>query len=201
MKEIAGYIISGIIGIILAKLYDILIAKIKRKKEDREREQIKPKDILEDYVRYRDVESIVSYGDSHAIKIEPIMQYGKPLLKARIDISQLPNTKENRQFVMVLLKYIPNENWKYYSEKNYLFKFKIRGTISAIQLEIKDPGGNKIIDRRVEVKDSFKEYAFALYNAQNWERIDQICFTVFCENDYISEGLGNFEIMDCRLER
>ena len=201
MKEIAGYIISGIIGIILTKLYDIFIIKMSNKKEDREREHIKPKDILGEYVRHRDVEPIVSYGDSHAIVIEPIMQYGKPLLKAHINISQSPNTKEKRQFVMALLKYIPNENWKYYSEKNYLFKFKIRGTISAIQLEIKDPIGNKIINKFVEVKDSFTEYAFALYNAQNWERIDQICFTVFCENTYISEEQGNFEIMDCYLER
>lgn len=201
MNEIIGYVISGAIGIALTKLYDKFVKEYNNKKRNIEREKIKSKDIFAEYVKYKKVEPIVSYGDNHAIEIEPIMQYGKPLLKAHIDLTNIPKTDENRKFVMVALIYLPDEDWKYYSEKHFSLKFKIRGSINAVQLEVKDPQRNKLIDEFVEVEKNFREYAFTLWSERNWEKVNQICFTVFCESEYISECKGSFEVIDCYLDQ
>lgn len=38
-------------------------------------------------------------------------------------------------------------------------------------------------------------------NAQIWQSVEEICFTVFIEDEYIQGTKGFFEIMDCVLEK
>lgn len=189
--------VGFVLGILSTILYDY---KIKswitgyiRKKEIQKTHSI---NVLEEYKKRADIFPVISYGDSQAIEIEPLMQYGKAILIARIDISNRPRNYQNRDFVMVLLKYIPSENWNYYQELGYYFKFKIRGNIQGLQLEIKDTKGQKIIDKFIEVGDSFKEYKISLFN-KKVDEISEICFTAFCEERYMIQDIGWFEIFDC----
>lgn len=71
------------------------------------------------------------------------------------------------------------------------------------QLEIKNNIHNKIIDRVIEVGEREKHYQIWLpsqtRNAAAWQKIAQICFTVFFNNHYLKGTKGNLSIKDLKL--
>lgn len=105
---------------------------------------------------------------------------------------------------MALLQYHPPADWSYHAECRYNLKFKIRGSIKGVQLEVKSGNWNKnkLIDEYVPVTDCFTDHVYPLNgNAQIWQSVEEICFTVFIEEEYMQETKGFFEIMDCVLEK
>lgn len=193
--------IGFVFGILTTLFYDYKlkgwIAQFKERKEERKVHSI---NVLDEYRTIGNPIPVVSYGDSKAIVIEPLMQYGKAILIARLDISNKPQINQDRNFVMALLKYTSNMDWHYYADLGYDFKFKVRGNIEGLQLEIKDAAGQKIIDEYIQIQDSFKEYKISLKNKKGCvDKINEICFTAFCEDGYIAENTGRFEIYDCML--
>lgn len=122
-------------------------------------------------------------------------------MKAELKLNHKPIDSSDRNFVMALLTYLPAMDWSYYAESGYSLKFKIRGNISGIQLEVKNKDKRKVIDEYIHVSDIFKEKAFPLAgDSMIWQDIEEICFTVFCEKEYVQKDKGYFEVMDCVLE-
>ena len=146
--------------------------------------------------------SVVSFDDNIAITVESLFRNGFYHLKAQINLRNRPIGGTNRNFVMVVLSYLPAAAWSYHAECGYSFKFKIRGTVKGIQLEIKDSKKRKVIDEYVSVTGNFKEKSFPLKRDPFlWTEIEEICFTVFCEISFIPEACGEFEIIDCMLDK
>lgn len=205
MEDFWGNVISSILGVVTGVVGTVCYNKLKVINEKRKRERVKktihPINIFESY-RGKSVVPIVSYGDIHAIEIEPLLQNGIFLLKSNINLENRPATKSNRDFVMALLTYTPVKDWSYYAECGYSFKFKIRGSIKGIQLEVKNKDRRKLIDEYVAVEDNFHEKIYPLIGDTSiWVDVEEICFTVFCEDEYIQNKYGGFEIMDCKLEK
>lgn len=93
-------------------------------------------------------------------------------------------------------------DWSYYAECGYSLKFKIRGNIKGVQLEVKNKRKQKLIDEYIRLSDSFESWEFPLdREVSRWKKIEEICFTVFDEPDYILNRHGNFEIIDLVLNR
>lgn len=206
MDTVLGYAISFLLGIISGVFATVLYDKLCVEKKKREvaaiKKELVPIDIFAEYVKSREVIPIVSFEDSNAITIEPLFQSGIYVLKASINIENKPKTRDNKNFVMALLKYIPELNWRYYCECGYSLKFKIRGNIKGLQLEVKNDKMRKVLDEYISITEFFEENTFRLKgDGSIWESIEEICFTVFCEGKYISGTNGRFEIMDCRLEK
>lgn len=205
MDSFWGYIISSILGIITGIIGTICYNKLHSIYEKRKREQakqkIKPVNIFESYEGKKAI-AIVSFEDSHAIEIEPLFRNGIYLLSAKVNLRNKPATKDKRNFVMALLTYLPAMDWSYYAECGYSLKFKIRGNINGIQLEVKNKNKRKLIDEYISVEKYFREKVYQLCGeALMWQDIEEICFTVFCEDEYIQDEQGDFEIMDCVLEK
>lgn len=202
MDDILEYVIGAILGVVATNLYNKMCDEKNKWKVKKIKRELSEIDIFSGYEQLKESIPIVSFGDSKAIKIGPLQQSGIYILKADIDLKNKPKTGENRDFVMALLKYIPSLNWKYYCEMKYSFKFKIRGNIKGIRLEIKDNRIQKIMDEYIPVTQDFREHAFLLKgDSAVWENIEEICFTVFCENEYIDGDTGKFEIINCRLDK
>ena len=64
-------------------------------------------------------------------------------MKAELKLNHKPIDSSDRNFVMALLTYLPAMDWSYYAESGYSLKFKIRGNISGIQLEVKNKDKRK----------------------------------------------------------
>lgn len=134
----------------------------------------------------------------------PLLHNGIYLLRAIINLDNKARKGIQREFVMALLQYYPSADWSYQVECRYNLKFKIRGSIKRVQLEVKSGNWNKnkLIDEYVPVTDCFTAYAYPLNgNAQIWQSVEEICFTVFIEDEYMQEMKGFFETMDCVLEK
>lgn len=205
MDDFVGYIISSILGVITGIIGTICYNKLhsiyEKRKREHEKQKIKPLNLLESYVG-RKATAIVSFEDNSAIEIEPLFKNGIYLLSAKINIENRPITRTDRNFVMALLTYLPAMDWSYYAECEYSLKFKIRGNINGMQLEVKNSNKSKILDEYISVGKGFQEIVFPLSgDVLKWRNIEEICFTVFCEEEYIQEKQGNFEIMDCILEK
>ena len=208
METIFGYVISSVLGIITGIIGTILYEKMcdekKKKKVKKIKDNLVTKDVFAEYAKIKEsivVTPVVSFGDSTAINIQPLQQGGVHILKASVNLKNSSRTGEKRDFVMALLKYIPPMDWKYYCEEKYSFKFKIRGNINGIQLEIKDKGLKKIVDEYILVTHDFQEYEFPLRGESSiWESIEEVCFIVFNEERYIQGDIGMFEIFDCKLD-
>ncbi len=205
MDSFWGYVISSVLGIITGVLgtvcYNKLYSQYVKRKRERAKKSIQPKNVFETYGK-KEVTAIVSFEDSYAIRIEPLLQNGVYLLKAKISLKNKPAVKTNRNFVMALLSYLPQMDWSYHVECGYSFKFKIRGNIKGLQLEIKNKAKRKLLDEYVAVGNNFEEKIFPLSGEISvWQDVEEICFTVFCEDEYIQRQDGNFEIMDCILEK
>lgn len=206
MDDIWGYIISSLLGVITGVIATILYNKLCNERKKIEiattKKKLAPVDIFMEYAKSKKVIPIVSFEDSNAIQIDPLQQCGIYILKVNIDLKNKPTTRDNRNFVMALLKYIPELNWKYYCECGYSFKFKIRGNIKGLQVEVKNNRMRKVIDEYIAVTNNFKEVSFQLNGDSSiWEKIEEICFTIFCEDKYICSNNGMFEIIDCKLDK
>lgn len=199
--------IWGIIsGIVIGVLGTIVSDKVKSWNEaikiKREKRKVRPINLFEEYAYKNELKQAVSYGDSDAIILEPLMHSGKFILSAKVNITQCPKSKENREFVMALLQYIPSTDWSYFSDLGYYLSFRIRGTIIGVQLEIKDPEGHKVIDKYVKVTDSFKKHCIGLGEKKGQlGNVSEVCFTIFCEDKYIGQEKGRFEVIDCMITK
>lgn len=162
--------------------------------------------VFEEYCKNQRFEPIVSYGDSGALKILSEIDRGNIIVGANIDFSKRPDNNENRNFVMILMKYVPKCNMIYYYKKGYSFMFDIKADkgISGIQLEIKNINQRHIVDEFVSVTNEWKHYSFELkryFKEEAWKEISEICFTIFDEKGYIFDDIGKLEIRNCLLKK
>lgn len=96
---------------------------------------------------------------------------------------------------MSLLKYLPVIDLRAFKE----LYFDIKGTreLRAIQLEVKDAFGAKIIDETIPVSIEYSTIRFTLdeiCNIAALEKVSEICFTVFINNSYIKGKNQEFEL-------
>lgn len=160
--------------------------------------------VFSKYCERNRIQPIISYGDSKALKIVSESDRGDIIVKANIDLKRLPEHNENRNFVMVLLKYIPKCDMTYFYKKGYSFMFDIKSHkgVAGVQLEIKDINGAKVIDEFISVSQVKENYSFKLSDyseCEAWKEISEICFTLFTEKDYITKNTGDLEISKCML--
>lgn len=205
MDDFWGHIISAISGIITGVIgticYNKLHLEYKKKKREIKLRNIQAVNIFETYGSRRIV-PVVSFDDAQAIKVAPLFQNGIYLMRAEIMLNHKTTERMDQNFVMALLTYLPTRDWSYCAECGYSLKFKIRGSINGIQLEVKNKDKRKLIDEYIQVSDAFKEKEFPLAGDIGiWKDIEEICFTVFCAKEYIQKEYGYFEVMDCVLEK
>lgn len=209
MSDIWSYIISAVSGIVTGVIGTVCYNKLYSSYKKRIREIKKGKlsfvNIFEEYARDKgEAKAIVSFNDQHAITIMPLLHNGIYLVRAEINLDNKAQEEIQRDFVMALLQYYPPADWSYHAECRYNLKFKIRGNIQGVRLEVKSGNWNKnkLIDEHVPVTDCFTTHVYSLSgNAQIWQSVEEICFTVFIEDEYIQGTRGFFEIMDCVLEK
>ena len=205
MDSIIGHILSYIFGItngIIATIcYDYLCRLHKKRKREKNNQHLHAIDLLVNDTEKR-VEAIVSYGDSHAIQIAPLLHNGCFILSGSIDLSHKPKKAIKREFVMALMVFIPAKDWSAYVECGYRLKFKIRGNIRGVKLEIKGKDKRKLLDSYVPVSDHFEEKNYPLEGPDTlWQQVEELCFTIFCDPEYIEADKGHLEIIKCRLEK
>lgn len=199
-EEIINFILGVITGIVGTVAYNKLYSICKKIKREKVKRKLHPQNIFESCDEKKAI-PIVSFGDSHAIEISPLINNGIYLLRADINLEGKPSLNIDRIFVMALLKYTPYIDWSYYAECGYILKFKIRGNIKGIQLEVKNRRKQKLIDKYIQIRDSFESWEFPLdKEASKWKDVEEVCFTVFDEPEYILNGRGSFEVMDLTLE-
>lgn len=163
-------------------------------------EQKREFDLIMDYTKFYDIKSVVSYADASVLKLSVY----KDCFDMEIDISNIEET-EKQEFAMALFEYVPCDNWSGFFEAGYSLEFDVTGDgdIDALQLEIKDDIRNKIIDKIIEVGERERHYQIWLpsqtRNAAAWQKISQICFTVFFNNKYLKGNKGNLCIKDLKL--
>lgn len=166
----------------------------------------KPIYIFEEYCKNNRFEPIISYSDNHALEIRSEIDRGNIIIRADIDFSERPNNNDNRNFVMILLKYIPKCNLSYFYKKGYnlMFDIKSDGRVTGIQLEIKDANKDKVVDEFVDVTNEFHHHSLRLKQyskPEAWKEISEICFTIFDEKGYILDNTGKIEIRNCILKK
>lgn len=200
LEEIINFILGIITGIVGTIAYNKLHFFYKKLKREKRKQNLHNQNIFE-YCEEKQAFPIVSFGDRHAIEIEPLLQNGIYLLKADINLERKPVINTDRNFVMALLKYSPYADWSCYAECGYRLRFKIRGNISGVQLEVKNRSKQKLIDSYVQITDNFESWEFPLdKEISRWKEVEEICFTVFDESEYISDNHGYFEIMALVLD-
>ena len=196
-----GWVVPIVLFILSSDRFVRKYRQRKRKKEYKNKEN---KNIFKEYCEKEKIHPAVSFGDISAIKGEMILEVGNRILKAEIDMKNNPSNKEDRNFVMLYLQYLPNIDLSGAYLNNYKIEFEIKASdgVKAIQLEIKDKNMDKIVDEFIKTSKEFEKYSFKMqnYGTENlWENIKQICFTVFTEEEYITEINGEFEIKNFQL--
>ena len=196
-----GWVVPIVLFILSSDRFVRKYRQRKRKKEYKNKEN---KNIFKEYCEKEKIHPAVSFGDINAIKGEMILEVGNRILKAEIDMKNNPSNKEDRNFVMLYLQYLPNIDLSGAYLNNYKIEFEIKASdgVKAIQLEIKDENMDKIVDEFIKTSKEFEKYSFKMqnYGTENlWENIKQICFTVFTEEEYITEINGEFEIKNFQL--
>lgn len=189
-------VISGMIVYHFENYKKNPFSKIARKKETL--------DILEQYCRNKDVEPIISYSDPDALKITTTIKQGKILLRGDVNLKNQPRNKDNRNFVMALIKYIPDYDWSSFVRKNYtlMLNVNVSDHIKGMQLEIKDDKLQKVIDQFIPIAEKTTTFKYELSrvgDSTTLERISEICFTIFCEEKYIDSIDGCFEVSEFSL--
>lgn len=199
---ISPLVLAAIIGIWNMILHHIKNTKVGIPYRIRNK---KPVYIFNKYCEKNRIQPIISYGDSNALQVTTELDKGNVQIKANMDLSHLPKANHERNFVMILLKYIPLANFSYFYKKGYSFIFDIKSKkgICGIQLEIKNTHGGKIIDEYIQVSPNLSHHSFKLNeysNSEGWKDINEICFTIFTEDGYILERKGSLEIYNCMLK-
>lgn len=86
-----------------------------------------------------------------------------------------------------------------------MFEFDVvgEGGIKAFQLEIKSDARNKILDERIKVHEKEEHYQIHLSQITRdismWEKVSQVCFTVFFTDDYMLEKQGTISIKNLKM--
>lgn len=161
--------------------------------------------VFEKYCEKNRIHSVVSYGDANALSLITELNKRKVKVRAEVDLQNKPRNNDNRNFVMILLKYIPKCNMTYFYAKGYSFMFDAKSEkgICGMQVEVKDIYGAKVMDEFVKVSNEWRHYSFKLNEygeSVAWKEIQEICFTFFTEKEYISKNKGGVEIENCILK-
>lgn len=131
-------VVSGIItGVIGTVCYNKLYSSYKKRIRELKKGKISLINIFEEYGRDKgEAKTIVSFSDQNAITTMPLLHNGIYLLRAMINLDNKAQKEIQREFVMALLQYYPPADWSYHAECRYNLKFKIRGSIKGVQLEL-----------------------------------------------------------------
>lgn len=160
-------------------------------------------DVFGEYCKKNRIKAISSYDNQKAIQIDTVIDRNIIGIRAIIDVSDKFCDGE-KNFVMILLKYIPKSNMAYYYRKGYSLAFDIKSDkgVCGMQLEVKDIAANKVMDEYVSVSKELRHYSFKLRDYSeiaSWKEINEICFTFFLEKDYLTKDKGKVFISNCKL--
>lgn len=125
-----------------------------------------------------------------------------PSVYANITIPVEIKKREGCQFSMILLSYIPSENWLNYFDAGYKMKFAIETSynIKQIQLQIKDSHQQQFVD--LALREGTFDYLMGdISSRESWKDVREICFTVFADDEYILGENGFIRIIEPRLEK
>lgn len=87
---------------------DRFVRKYKQRKGKKKYKNKENKNIFKEYCENQKIHPAVSFGDTNAIKGEMILKAGNRILKAKIDMENNPGNRQDRNFVMLYLQYLPN---------------------------------------------------------------------------------------------
>lgn len=160
----------------------------------------------ESYPILTDDVAAIYVSSVHGSSFGQVIPY-KNGFQAKVHASAFENNNPGN-FVMACIQYVPYENWALFYKNNYALDFSINfsDTVKAVQLEVKDQENiNKVIDD--EIKNSYNHgnqhisiNLASKRNQKSFEKIHEICFTVFVESSYIEiDQDGEFTITNLML--
>lgn len=149
--------------------------------------------------------AILSFADQEGIKKLDTIGEDSISVKAEIDFSNKPRNRNQREFAMVFIEIIPEEDWQLYAKRNYVLEFDIASSgINAVQLEMKNATKARIIDKYIPTKEEMEKQIITLKDhapIESYSNVSEICFTVFCEEAFIQGTKGQIEICDLTLRK
>lgn len=159
---------------------------------------------LGEYCNKNKPKSIVSYADRAALQVVPFSENGKWNVRADINFEKLPLGGHNQEFCMVLFKNIPSLDWSVFHDLDYQMEIEYEASknIKGLQLEIKNDNLDKVLDEFMPNSEGLAACSYRIkkyYTCSAWKNINEICFTLFHGDDYISDQTGCFVIKNIRL--
>ena len=157
-------------------------------------------DLLKDYTPFSKVIPIISCGDEKVAKIVTYSDH----FEMNVDISGVEE-RNMKEFAMALMKYIPCEDLSVFHDAGYFIEFDAAATgdIKAVQLEIKDDTGAKVVDKTNDISSEKRHFRYGLKNVVRngvaLEKISEICFTVFFMKSYIDGESGTLSISNLKM--
>jgi hypothetical protein len=157
-------------------------------------------DLLKDYTPFSKVIPIISCGDEKVAKIVTYSDH----FEMNVDISGVEE-RNMKEFAMALMKYIPCEDLSVFHDAGYSIEFDAAATgdIKAVQLEIKDDTGAKVVDKTNDISSEKRHFRYGLKNVVRngvaLEKISEICFTVFFSKSYIDGESGTLSISNLKM--
>ena len=143
---------------------------------------------------------IISCGDEKVAKIVTYSDH----FEMNVDISSVEE-RNMKEFAMALMKYIPCEDLSVFHDAGYSIEFDAAATgdIKAVQLEIKDDTGAKVVDKTNDISSEKRHFRYGLKNVVRngvaLEKISEICFTVFFSKSYIDGESGTLSISNLKM--
>ena len=153
--------------------------------------------ILSDYCEYEVVKPVVSYGMQKDVHINQ----NENSFEMTMDVKD-GAVFGKQEFIMALFKYSPSEDMSAFWRNGYSLEFDINSSsgIQAVQLEIKDGNRDKVVDRKIQIQTHQKFLLSKLTRTDHaWKNIHEICFTIFLNEDYLSESKGKITVSNLLL--
>ena len=154
-------------------------------------------DIVKEYVKFRAIQTVKSFS---GVREECVVEENARVVCAEIEIPSYVKEKAGCEFEMIIFEYIPSENWLNYFDEKYRLEFGIdrSSNIKQIQLQIKNSKQQAFVDLKIK-GDFFSCPLSQMASKDAWQDIQEICFTVFADENCIVGENGIIRIRGLQL--
>lgn len=158
--------------------------------------------IIEQYSEYSPIQMLSSFKKTRDICIIKTLNNGCSFVSGNIDIPQSIKNLPGCQFSMMLFSFSPSENWVSFCKEDYFlcFDLELSKGISQVQFQVKNSNHNQFIDFPLK-SGKFCKKLSELAKEHSWQDINEICFTVFADDQYITEENGYIKVSDFVLRK
>lgn len=160
----------------------------------------KPLDLTTEFTKYKPVQLVKSF--SYTRDNCTVNRNSTPSVCSDIYIPNSAREKERCSFAMILFAFIPPKNLINYFDENYSLQFELKtsDSIKQVQLQIKNSKIHQFID--IPIKDGYFSCPLSeMSNRDAWNDIQEICFTIFADDEYIVGEYGTIKISGLKLSK